>query len=74
MANKNEEKLKDYIKIKMLEEIVSIRNIGKDREEDIEKLNNAVDKIYKDCKGASKEVYALGNKIFYDYYLCEWIA
>ena len=51
-------------------------NIGKKAEEciDIDKLNNAVDKIYNDYKGDGDEIYAIKNKLFYDYYLCEWIA
>lgn len=77
MENTNEEELKDYIRIKMIEKIISKKmNIGKNAEEciDIEKLNNAVEKIYEDCKGDKNKIYGMKNRQFYDYYLCKWIA
>ena len=77
MGNTIEEQIKEFIRIKIMEKIMSRKsNIGKKAEEciDIDKLNNAVDKIYNDYKGDGDEIYAIKNKLFYDYYLCEWIA
>jgi hypothetical protein len=69
----NEDDLKKFIRRKMIEEIVK-RDTTNDKVIDDEKLNNAVCEMYNSFENDLQEIYKLKNKIFYDYYLCEWIA